>query len=265
MQLATAPYPPAAGGIDIGAWEAKARDILEGQGRLLVWLNDPCHNPTGRSLSAADRRALLDMLRDLSSQGAVSLILDFAYLDYARDPKEVEAALADYAAFGEEGRVLVGATLSLSKAYTLYGSRAGALVFPWCTDNALYGALVNACRGTWSNCARAPMSVLMRMTRDHESQAALAAEHASWRALLKSRAEALHAALQAQGLPGCQWDGGFFVVLDGGDDPFAACEALTTHDVFVIPLPEGLRVGVCGLPVAQAPRFAAAYAKVMRG
>lgn len=264
MRVEKAPYPMDGGPIDIGAWEAVARDLIEAQGRLLVWLNDPCHNPTGRSLSAADRRALLDMLRDLSGQGAVTLLLDFAYLDYARDPKEVAAALADYAEFGAEGRVLVGASLSLSKAFTLYGTRAGALVFPWCTDKALYSALVTSCRGTWSNCARPAMHVLLRMNKDAEGLDALAAEHAAWRTLLAERASALDAALQAEGLAGCRWDGGFFVMLPGGADPFATGEALTAHDVFVIPMREGLRVGVCGLPAAQAPQFARAYAEVLR-
>ena len=264
MRVETAPYPMDGAPLDIGAWEAAARDLLDAQGRLLVWLNDPCHNPTGRSLSPADRRALLDMLRDVSSQGPVTLLLDFAYLDYARDPREVADALADYAAFGAEGRVLVGASLSLSKAFTLYGARAGALVFPWCVDKALYAALVTSCRGTWSNCARPAMHVLLRFNKDVAAKDTLAAEHAAWRTLLADRATALDAALKAEGLPGCRWDGGFFVMLNGGADPFGTCEALTRHDVFVIPMHEGLRVGVCGLPAAQAPHFARAYAEVLR-
>jgi aspartate/tyrosine/aromatic aminotransferase len=260
MTLATVPYPDVNTGIDIGAWEAACRDILDAQGRLLVWLNDPCHNPTGRSFSPADRAALMEMLRDVSSQGPVTLILDLAYLDYARDPQQVRAALDDYAAFGAEGKVLVGACLSLSKAYTLYGARAGALVFPWTTDAALHGALITSCRGTWSNCARAPMSVLNRISRDAALQAQLEQEHAHWRTLLAVRAAALDTALKAQGLPGCAYDGGFFVTLDGGSDPAATCERLQAHDVFVIPLPEGLRVGICAMRAADAERFAVAYA-----
>ena len=98
--------------------------------------------------------------------------------DYARDAQAVREALDDYAAFAAEGHVLVGASLSLSKAYTIYGARAGALVFPWCTDAALGAALSVSCRGTYSNCARAPMSVLLRMTSDAEALGVLAAEHA---------------------------------------------------------------------------------------
>ncbi|NCW44216.1 MAG: aminotransferase class I/II-fold pyridoxal phosphate-dependent enzyme [Gemmatimonadaceae bacterium] len=259
MTLATVPYPDVQTGIDIGAWEAACRDILEAQGRLLVWLNDPCHNPTGRSFTKADRAALMDVLRDVSSQGPVTFVLDLAYLDYARDPQQVREALDDYAAFAQEGHVLVGACLSLSKAYTLYGARAGALVFPWTTDSALHGALITSCRGTWSNCARSPMSVLNRISKDPALQAKLEAEHAHWRTLLATRATALDAALRAQGLAGCAYDGGFFVTLDGGADPDATCETMQAHDVFVIPLPEGLRVGICAMREADVSKFAAAY------
>ncbi|WP_396224298.1 pyridoxal phosphate-dependent aminotransferase [Gemmatimonas sp.] len=265
MQLHTVPYPDVKTGLDIGAWEAACRDTLDAQGRLVLWLNDPCHNPTGRSFTRADRAALLEMLRDVSSQGPVTLILDLAYLDYARDPQQVREALDDYAAFAAEGNVLVGACLSLSKAYTLYGARAGALVFPWATDAALHGALITSCRGTWSNCARAPMSVLNRISRDAALQAKLEGEHAHWRTLLAQRATAVDAALKAEGFPGAAYDGGFFVTLDGGANPTATCERMQAHDVFVVPMPEGLRVGICAMKAADAGKFAAAYAAAMRG
>lgn len=257
MELATVPYPDAGEPLDLDAWRATAERILRAQGRLLLWLNDPCHNPTGRSLSTADRRAVMDLLRDLSAHGPVTLLLDFAYLDYARDPQTVTDALADYRALGEEGRVLVGACLSLSKAFTLYGARAGALVFPWCTERALFEALSTSCRGTYSNCARAPMSLLLRMQADAAAHAALAAEHAHWRGMLASRADALDAALRAEGLAGAAWDAGYFVTLPSDDAP-ALAERLTTEGVYVVPMLGGVRVGICGLRAADASRFARA-------
>ncbi len=264
QKLATVPYPDEHTGIDIGAWEATCRDVLESQGRLLVWLNDPCHNPTGRSFTRSDRQQLLEMLRDLSSQGPVTFVLDLAYLDYAKDPAQVREALDDYAAFGAEGNVLVGACLSLSKAYTLYGARAGALVFPWTDEPALQSALITSCRGTWSNCARGPMSVLNRMSRDPALKASLEQEHAHWRTLIAQRAAALDVALKAEGFPGAPYDGGFFVTLSGGISPSATCERMQASDVFVIPMPEGLRVGICAMKAADATRFAKAYADAMR-
>ena len=260
VTLDTVPYPAAGAPLDIARWRAGAEEILRAQGRLLLWLNDPCHNPTGRSLSTNDRRAVLQMLREVSALGPVTLLLDFAYLDYARDAAVVRAALDDYRAFGAEGRVLVAASLSLSKAFTLYGARAGALVFPWCTEPSLAAALAVSCRGTYSNCARAPMSVLLRLAADAEGAAALAREHAYWSAVLIERADALDAALKAEGLEGAPWDGGFFITLEMSE-PMAVTERLMEEGVFVVPIPEGLRVGVCGLRVADAPRFAAAIRK----
>lgn len=258
VKLDTVPFPADGMALDVGAWRTRAEEILREQGRLLLWLNDPCHNPTGRSLSTPDRRALLAMLRDLSPLGPVTLLLDLAYLDYARDGALVRAALDDFEAFGAEGRVLVGASLSLSKAFTLYGARSGALVFPWCTDAALGAALSVSCRGTYSNCARAPMSVLNRLAADPTALASLAAEHARWSAVLTERADALDAALRAEGLPGASWDGGFFVMLEVAE-PMAVTERLMAENVFVVPIPEGLRVGICGIKVSDAPRFAAAF------
>ena len=104
------------------------------------------------------------------------------------------------------------------------------------------------------------MSVLLRMTKSETAQAALAAEHAHWRRVLTERVAALDAALKAEGLPGAPWDGGFFVTLPAPPDPFAVCETLKAADVFVVPMPEGLRVGVCGMKAADTGRFAAAYA-----
>ena len=260
VRLVTVPWPSGGEPLDLGRWEAAARDLIEAQGRLLLWLNDPCHNPTGTSLTAADRAGLLAMLRDLSAEGAVTLLLDLAYLDYARDPGAVAEALAEYAAFAAEGRVLVGSALSLSKAFTLYGARAGGLVFPWCSDEALQAALVFSCRGTWSNCPRAPMHVLLRVVQDAELQGALAAEHAHWRGVLSRRARAVQEALVAEGLPSVPWDGGFFVMLPAAD-PEAAARVLQGEDVFVVPMKEGLRVGICGMREEDAPRFAKSYAR----
>lgn len=262
MRLVAAPWPDAGQPIDRVAWRGEADALLAAQGRLLVWLNDPCHNPTGRSLSAADRAWLAALLVDLAGRGPVTLVLDLAYQDYTREPAEVAAALADYAALGAAGAVLVGASLSLSKALTLYGARAGALAFPWSRDRDLQSALAMACRGLWSNCARAPQSLLLHLMREGKAQAHLAAEHRHWSEVLESRALALDGALRAEGLAGAPWQGGFFVTL-GVSDPYGVCDRMKADGVFSVPMPWGLRVGICGLRASDAPRFARALRKAL--
>jgi aspartate/tyrosine/aromatic aminotransferase len=260
VRLATAPWPEAEKPLDGAAWEAALRGLMQAQGRVLLWLNDPCHNPTGRSLSPANRAVLLELLREVAELGPVTLLLDFAYLDYAADPGAVAAALADYAALGAEGRVLVGASMSLSKSLTLYGVRCGALAFPWSTDPALQAALTQSCRGTWSNCAKAPQALLLRLARDGKAQARLAAEHRHWSEVLAARAAALDSEIQAGGMAPLHWEGGFFVTVPCGE-PAARSARLKAEGVFTVPLPEGLRVGICGIRAADAPRLAQALGR----
>jgi aspartate/tyrosine/aromatic aminotransferase len=260
--LAWAPFPAPGAALDAEAWLRAGGALMERQKRMLVWLNDPCHNPTGRSLSRADREALMVVLRQLSRRGPVTLLLDCAYLDYTADPGHVREALDHYAQLGAEGRVLVGASLSLSKSLTLYGGRGGALVFPWVADADFQAALTTSCRGAFSNCPRAAQSVLLRLDRDAGRQEALRAEHRRWSAVLQERAHALDRALKAEGMAGAPWVGGFFIALRAADAA-AVCTRLKEQGVYVVPLPDGLRVGICGLPAAKAPRFARAMARAL--
>jgi aspartate/tyrosine/aromatic aminotransferase len=262
LGLVTAPWPEVGQSLDAAAWAEALQALMKAQGRALLILNDPCHNPTGRSLSPADRQVLADLLRSAAGLGPITLLLDFAYLDYTRDPAFVAAALADYAALGAEGRVLVGASMSLSKSMTLYGARCGALAFPWCADPALQAALTQSCRGTWSNCAKAPQALLLRLARDGKAQARLAEEHRHWSEVLAARASALDAAFVAAGLPPVHWMGGFFVCVPV-PAPESTCARLKAQGVFTVPLPEGLRVGLCGMRASEAPRLAKALRQAL--
>lgn len=253
--LATAPFPEPGRPLDLDLWRKAAGDLLDRQGRLLVWLNEPCHNPTGRSLSPADRRALAGLLLDLAARGPVTLLLDLAYVDYSPDPGHVREGLDFYEALGREGRILVGAALSLSKALTLYGARGGALAFPWCPDPAIQAALGATCRGTFSNVPRAPQSVLLRMAGDPALLNELKDEHLRWSAVLQARARALDAALRAEELPGAAWTGGFFTALSFPEAD-RVCDRLREAGVYGVPLPGGMRVGVCGLPERETAAFA---------
>lgn len=262
VALATAPWPRAGEALDTGAWAAGLQALMKAQGRILLWLNDPCHNPTGRSLSPADRACLAGLLREAATHGPVTLLLDFAYLDYARDPGAVAAALADYEALGAEGEVLVGASLSISKSLTLYGARCGVLAFPWRNEPTLQAALTQSCRGTWSNCARAPQSLVVRLAQEGRAQEHLSAEHRHWSEVLSHRAAALDEAMVAEGMEALHWAGGFFVCVPVVE-PTEVCARMQADGVFTVPLPEGLRVGLCGMRAAEAPRFAQALRRAL--
>lgn len=256
-RIVTAPFKTGGQLLDLEAWARTAKTLMDRQGRLLVWINEPCHDPTGLSLSPDDRQRLLDLLAERATHGPVVLLLDGAYLDYTADPAHVRHALDHYASFAQTGKVLVGAALSISKSMTLYGARGGALAFPWCPDPTLSAALALGCRGLWSSAPRAPQSLVLRLARDGKRQEKLNAEIRHWSEVLESRSVALDAALRSQGLCGAPWHGGFFVTLRM-EAPAVATERLRAQGVFVVPVDTGIRVGICGLRAADAPGFATA-------
>ena len=260
--VAGAPAKQAGRPLDLEAWRRAASALMGRQGRLLVWLNDPCHNPTGLSLSLEDRQGLLDLLRGQAERGPVTLLLDCAYLDYTGDPGHVRRALDDYAAFAREGAVLVGAALSLSKSLTLYGARGGALAFPWVEDAALQASLTNGCRGLWSTAPRPPQSLFLRLMKDGKRQEQLHAEHRHWSEVLEARAIALDAALRARGADGAPWHGGFFATVRT-EAPARVAERLWERGVFLVPVAGGLRGGLCALPARDMERLADAIASAV--
>jgi aspartate/tyrosine/aromatic aminotransferase len=234
--------------------ESKLEDIMKQQGRILFWLNDPCHNPTGQHLSAAHRRALLDMFDRLSQKGPVSVILDLAYLEYTRDVATVKNILEDYAQWGVSSSTLLGAALSISKPLTLYGARCGALVFPWRTDDQLKTALAISCRGMFSNAPRAPQSLVKKLYRDPGLLEKLASEHRKWSTVLTDRADRLSQQLVEKNIDHSRFEGGFFITIPHSN-PEKVIQGLQRDDIYLIPLEQGIRIAVCALKEKEITRL----------
>ena len=134
----TFPMFAAHGGIDLAGFERTLDETAAAQGRLLVFLNDPCHNPTGYSMTREEWTTVSDVLRRASERVPTAVLADVAYLAYGRDRRSFLTHLAPLA---ERAAVLFA--WSASKAFTQYGARVGALVA--CTADAkARGAIANA-------------------------------------------------------------------------------------------------------------------------
>src|SRR5580698_10913104 len=141
------------GGLDVGALDASLARQLATQRRALLFVNDPCNNPTGYSMTDDEWRAVVDRVSTRAGEGDVTLLVDCAYYLYgARDPRAFLQHLRPLV-----GRVNLLFAWSASKSFTHYGLRVGALVA--CIGDeteraAVASALSYSCRGTWSNCNR---------------------------------------------------------------------------------------------------------------
>ena len=112
------------GRFDSDDLDRKLGEIIEAQGRALVIINTPCHNPTGYSLDVDEWAATNAVLTKHAKRAPVVLLLDVAYAYYAFEALGV-AIEASKAILDD---VLVLYAWSASKSFAQYGLRTGALI-----------------------------------------------------------------------------------------------------------------------------------------
>ena len=119
--------------LDLKSLEKELANLCNSQKKVMSWLNDPAHNPTGLSLTKQDRYDLLKCFIDSSLENqdvSHTLLIDAAYHLYAEQPHGWADTICQVLHDGISwpDNLLVSFALSLSKSHTIYGLRAGALV-----------------------------------------------------------------------------------------------------------------------------------------
>jgi aromatic-amino-acid transaminase len=256
------------GSLDIAAFDAALDRQLRTQGRSLVILNDPAHNPTGYSMSDSDWRGIVERILDRAGQGPVALLVDCAYLVYgaSEDPRAFLRHLVPLV-----GKATVLFAWSASKSFTLYGQRVGALVA--CVGDPkerdlVKSALSYSCRGTWSNCNRGGMTAVTKLLAHPESARAAAAERAELARTLAARVRAFNRRARERSVKVPRYEGGFFVMafLPRALETAAAMRSL---GVYVVPQTRedgqgALRLALCAVPESQVERLVDAVADCAR-
>lgn len=247
------------GRLDVAALDRALAEQLAGQGRVLLFLNDPCHNPTGYSMQASEWTQVVDVLLAHASKGPVTLLVDMAYFAYnANDPR----------AFLKELRPLLGKTgllfaWSASKTFTHYGLRVGAIV-ACVPDEAERAATASAfsysCRGVWSNCTRGGQKAIAQLLVDPTLAAACDRERDALKALLGARVAAFNELAPQKGIRYPRYEGGFFVTVFA-DDAMAKASLMKEHGVFVVPSKNAVRVALCGVPAKDVEQLVDALAR----
>lgn len=241
------------GQLDVAALDAKLTEVLAKQGRALLFLNDPCNNPTGYSMTRAEWKQVVEVLLKHADK-PVTLLVDMAYWLYSGS--------ADPRGFMRELVPLLGRTGLLfawsgSKSYTHYGLRVGALIACEADEkerHATQAALAYACRGTWSNCVRGGLVAVHKLLTDAALKTACDAERDEYKALLQNRVKAFNAAAQPRGLKYPRYEGGFFVTVFH-DDAEGQAEKMRGQGVYVVPQKGALRVALCSVAEQNVPRL----------
>lgn len=241
-------------GFNVEAFEAALTTQLTRQGRALVVLNSPCHNPTGFSMSDDEWLATVSVLSRAAERGPITLVLDVAYAHFTAQPvahivQRLEALF---------GKVMLLVAWSGSKAFTFYGGRVGALVALHPDPHVLRktrAALAYGCRGVWSNCNAGGMAAVAKALSDPSLKLEVQRERDALRALLDARATRFEALAAPAGLRFPRYGGGFFSSVFCKDAEQTA-DAMRKLGVYVVPIgADAVRVALCSVPEKRLERL----------
>lgn len=237
-------------------FEANLSAMAEKQERLVVIINSPAHNPTGYSLTDADWDRVISFFKSLVAKGKkIILLADVSYIDYA----------------GEHGRdffkkfsglppeILVVIAFSLSKSFTLYGQRLGAMIALSSDESVVQefkdiNGYTN--RATWSNNCRGGMECLIRIWENEADRRAWKEEQQSYYRLIQERADIFVSEAKEVGLPMLPYQAGYFLSIPSPDSA-AVCDILHRDHIYLVPLKAGIRLAVCAVPKAKMHGIAA--------
>jgi aromatic-amino-acid transaminase len=259
-KLATFSMFDSEGKLDTAALDKALAAQIATQKRALVFINDPCHNPTGYSMTPEEWRQVTACLLSHASSAPVTLLVDTAYFAYAarENPRAFLAELRPLL-----GKIGLAFAWSASKTFTHYGLRVGAIVA--CVPDekeraSTEAALSYSCRGTWSNCTRGGMRAITRLLTEPAMAKSSDAEREELKVLLGARVTAFNHAAKAKGLVYPRYEGGFFVTVFS-DDAHERALRMKEKGVFVVPAKGALRVALCSVAEKDVPRLVDALAE----
>ncbi len=237
------------GGFDIEDFEAQYTKLLEEQKRAVVIINTPAHNPTGYSLSDEEWDQVLAILKKLSQdpENKLILVVDTAYIDFAGQGTDQRAFFKKFENLPQNLFAMIA--FSMSKGYTMYGQRSGALIgISSCEDIAedFFYACLHASRANWSNGTRGAQELLIALDKDAEKLAAYEQERNEWKNILQKRAAAFVKSADEVGLEILPYRDGFFTTIPY-HHPKKLVEKLTEKNMFCVALQKGVRFAICAV------------------
>lgn len=245
----------------------KALEILARQNTLMAIFNTPANNPSGYSMTDEDWKEVTDFFRECAKDESKKLIIlwDMAYIDYAGDPHETRSFLKFFEDMPEN--ILTAVAFSMSKAFSVYGMRGGAL-FCLTTSKEIADEFeqVNTYsnRTTWSNGARGVQKMLVEIMNDPATKEQIDREREAARLMLAKRAEMFVKEAKEVGLHILPYQSGFFITVPAKDTAGLA-DKLAQRNIFVIPLARAIRFAISAVPTRQVPGLATAAKELFAG
>lgn len=232
-------------------------EVMAKQNKVLVIINDPCHNPTGYSLTKSEWQEIVSFFNELSKQGPIILLNDIAYIDFSYDLQHSRDYIKTFDEFNENVFTIIA--FSCSKSLTSYGLRCGGAILLGKDQESVRGVEIvfeKAARATWSNIPNAAMENFTIVTTNKKDE--YLKEKAYYIDLMKKRSEIFTSEADACGLTYYPYKEGFFVTLQMENNQIRdeLHELLMKNHIFTVKVNKGIRVAICSLSIDKAKGLA---------
>lgn len=238
------------GGFNLEDFKEKISNIAKMQDNLIVVINEPSHNPTGFRMTYEEWKDVYDFVKEIKDTNLI-MIRDVAYFEYddrtQEEKNKIRALL-----LGLPENILVVYAFSLSKSLSIYGMRVGAQIAVSSSSDVIQefkDAIPFSCRVTWSNISKGGMKLFAKIMTNPELKERFLKEKDSYMKLLIDRANLFINESNHVGLKYLPYKSGFFVTLPVGQNVDKVMEDLESKNIFVIKFNNGIRIGLCSVPL----------------
>ena len=208
---------------------------------------------------------VLDLTKKYATKGKkMSILVDIAYIDFAGEKNETRRFMKKFGNLPDN--ILVMFSFSMSKGYTAYGQRTGALVAVSSSKEVITEFKeINkyTSRATWSNINRGAMTLLARIQRDKSTLAQFEKERDDFYKMIQKRGNIFMEEAKECGLNALPYKGGFFLAVPARD-PQAVCDKLHDDLIFAVPLKLGVRVAACSVSADKMKGMAPKVLKALQ-
>ncbi len=250
---------------NINSLKETCLNIMKTQEKLLVVINDPCHNPTGYSMSMDEWKEVIEFLNECSKQVPVVLLNDVAYIDYGYDTNKTRDYLTLFNLISENVLVLVA--FSCSKSLTSYGLRCGAAILIGKNENKVRETEIvfeKSARAIWSNITNSAMENFTWVTTENYDN--YMNEKQNYIQLLKQRSEIFINEAKKCNLPIYPYQEGFFITVkvinENSLNQFH--QKLIDNHIYTVKVNKGIRVGVCSCSINKITGLAMKMNEILK-
>ncbi|MDE5856648.1 MAG: aminotransferase class I/II-fold pyridoxal phosphate-dependent enzyme [Anaeroplasmataceae bacterium] len=235
----------------------KIKEVKEKQNRVVLVVNDPCHNPTGYTMRYEEWQGLIDIINEATEDGTPFILLyDMAYIDY--DSRGFDATRQNIRLFQRlNSSVLTILAFSGSKTMALYGLRIGAQV-ALAKEQSVIDEFIPAntfsARTKWSMATNLGMNLVSKVLLNETYRNKFETELKQASQMLTARANVFLEECMKVGLETLPFMCGFFITIPC-KNPDAVYQKLVERKIHIIPLGNVLRVTIAAISLEECKKL----------